>query len=280
MNGVKACEIINNISVIILTKNEEKNIEKCLKSVVPFFSNVFVLDSYSSDRTVEISKFFGAKVFFNKFISFGDQRKYAITKLPIETEWILFLDADETICINYINELREVTQSENYDAYECRYRFIFLGRWIKFGGYYGTKITRLFRKDKASVSRDMNEHITVSGKVGFLKEDIHHNDLKGLDDWLVKHIKYASYEALELEKNDDSHSKFFGSQTQRKRWVRYNIWNKLLPPLVRPFLYFLYRFVVRFGFLDGIRGFVFHFLHGFWYPFLIDVKYLSKKYNW
>tara|TARA_B100000963_G_scaffold284188_1_gene252960 strand:+ start:12815 stop:13657 length:843 start_codon:yes stop_codon:yes gene_type:complete len=272
---------IIELSVVILTKNEEENLATALKSVNNRVKDIFVLDSFSTDNTCEIAKEHSVKLFSNKFKSFGDQRRYAINSLPIETDWVLFLDADEIVPNEFLEEVKDLITESKYVAYECKYKFIFLKKWIKHGGYYGTRITRLFRKDKVVISRSMNEHIKANGQVGQMKNDIIHEDKKGFDSWINKHLLYADYEASELiVKQKDNYENLFGSQGQRKRWIRNNIWNKLLPPLIRPFFYFFYRVIIKFGFLDGIRGFIFHFLHALWYPFLIDAKYLIKKLGW
>ena len=160
-----------------------------------------------------------------------------------------------------------------------------MGKWIKYGGYYPTWILRLFKHKLASCDRDMNEHIIINGRVGRLKNDFVDDNNKGITDWIEKHNKYATFEAKELMKNTDNPkqrdklSNLFGSQVERKRWIREKIWNRFLPPLFRPFLYYLYRYIFRLGFLDGRVGFIYHTLHGLFYRLLIDVKFLEMKYK-
>ena len=128
----------------------------------------------------------------------------------------------------------------------------------------------------------MNEHLIVEGKTGSLSYDFIHEDRKGIDEWISKHNRYATREALELIKRGGHHHqeeikvKFWGKQAERKRWLRYRIWNRM-PPLIRPFLYFIYRYLFTGAFLEGRGAFVFHFFHALWYPLLIDVKYLEMK---
>lgn len=277
------------LTVVILTKDEEVNIAQALQSVIGWAHDIFILDSGSIDRTCEIAKSFGARVFYRQFDNYANQRNYAIQKLPIETEWMLFLDADEYLSEKLKFEIFEVLSKKetSVDGYYIKYRFYFMGKWIKYGGYYPTYILRLFRRSKASISREMNEHVYVEGFTENLKNDFIHNDLKGFSFWLNKHIYYAALEAKELMKskkmnefkNEVSFANFWGSQAQRKRWVREHIWNKMMPPLVRPFIYFVYRYIFRLGFLDGRVGLVFHLLHGLFYPLIIDVKYLELKRN-
>ncbi|TBW30124.1 glycosyltransferase family 2 protein [Gramella sp. KN1008] len=275
-----------DVSVIILTYNEEKNIETAIKSVVKWADEVIILDSGSQDGTIDLCNKYDVKIRYREFDNYANQRRYAIKEIQHRNEWIFFLDADEYLPEELKSEIKLELNDPEYDGYYIKYRFYFLGKWIKYGSYYGTEILRLFKKTKADVSRDMNEHIFVDGKVGKLKNDFIHEDKKGISEWIIKHNKYATYEAKELIKfskpsslikTSDNFGKLNGNQAQRKRWIREKIWNRLLPPLVRPFIYFSYRYFIRLGLLDGKTGLIFHFLHGLWYPLLIDVKYLEMK---
>jgi glycosyltransferase involved in cell wall biosynthesis len=275
----------NKLTVIILTLNEEVNIAHAINSVKGWAADIFILDSGSTDGTIKLAENMGAKVFHRTFDNYANQRNYAITELPVQTEWIFFLDADEYATPELKNEIDAVIKENKFDGLYIKFRFYFLDRWIKHGGYYPTWILRLFKKDKASVSRGMNEHIIIDGKVGYLKNDFMHKDNKGLNEWIAKHKRYAAYEAEELikfkrrkaEGRRDEFADLKGSQAQKKRWIRENIWNPLMPPLIRPFIYYFYRYIIRLGFLDGKAGLVYHYLQGLWYPLLIDRKYLRLK---
>ncbi|MBI5373873.1 MAG: glycosyltransferase family 2 protein [Candidatus Schekmanbacteria bacterium] len=270
-----------NLSVIILTYNEEQNIAQVLGSVCGWAEDVLILDSFSTDRTLEIAREFKCSISQNKFENYAIQRNYALQKLPVKTEWVLFLDADEWAPDDLKNEITSLIASNpEENGYFIKWRLIWMGKWIK-RGYYPTWMLRLFRYGKAHCEgRSMNEHIIVEGKTGYLKFDFIHEDKKGITDWIEKHNKYASREAEELFKNPEEEGQIdvslFGTQAQRKRWLRYRIWNNL-PPLIRPFIYFFYRYVLTGGFLDGRAAFIYHFLQGLWFQFLIDVKYLELK---
>ena len=273
------------LTVVILTFNEEINIRQSISNVIGWAKAVYILDSGSTDKTVQIAQELGAKIFYRKFDTYAKQRNYAIKKLPIETEWILFLDADEYLTNELKQEIRNTLIMPDAEGYLIKYRFYFMNKWIKHGGYYGTKILRLFKKSNAYVDRDMNEHIIINGTIKELKNDFIHKDNKGVSDWIEKHNRYATFEALELikyekrkrENTTDEMANLFGTQVEQKRWIREYIWNPLLPPLIRPFIYYFYRYIIRFGFLDGKEGFIFHFLHGLWFYFIIDVKYIEIK---
>lgn len=271
------------LSIIILTYNEELNITKSIKNISDFASEVFILDSGSIDKTCSIAADLGAKVFQRNFDNYSNQRNYALKELPIKNEWILFLDADEYLTEELKKEISETLPGTDYDGFYLKRRFYFQGKWIKHGGYYPIWILRLFKKEKCTVDRAINEHFVVKGKVGYLKNDFVDENKKGISEWISKHNSYADYEALELisaksqPAKDAQLSNFFGSQVERKRWIRENIWNRFLPPLIRPFIYFFYRYFLRLGFLDGKAGFIYHFLQGLWFLFLIDVKYLELR---
>ncbi len=271
--------LIDNLSVVILTYNEEDNIAQALGSVCGIAKEVLVLDSHSADRTLEIAKGFDCKVFEHAFEDYAKQRNYAIDSLPIRTEWVFFLDADEWMPRELLEEIREVIASHpRENGFALKYRLIWMGRWIRHG-YYPTWLLRLFRHKKAHCERrSVNEHLIVEGEVGRLKNDLMHEDHKNLSRWIQKHDAYAEREALELLKEPSGYidANFFGSQAERKRWIRYRIWNQL-PPLIRPLIYFSYRYWLRGGFLDGKEAFVFHTLQAFWFPLLIDAKYLEKS---
>ncbi|SVC25244.1 uncharacterized protein METZ01_LOCUS278098, partial [marine metagenome] len=257
-----------DLTVVILTFNEEVNIKQSLSNVYNWAEYIYVLDSGSEDKTCEIAKEFGAKIFYRKFDTYAKQRNYAINDLPIKTDWMLFLDADEFLLDELKDEISDVIiNNRYYDGFYLKRRFYFLGKWIKHGGYYPIWILRLFKHKLASCNRDMNEHIIVKGKVGRLENDFVDNNKKDIHDWIEKHKKYATFEAIELMKNienpkeKDKMANLSGTQVERKRWIRENVWNRFLPPLLRPFIYYIYRYFFRLGFMDGKEGFIYHTLH-------------------
>jgi len=268
------------ITVIILTYNEEKNIAQCLKSVSGWADQIFVLDSYSNDRTFDIVKEFECTIVQNEFEGYPQQRNWALHNLSVNNEWVFFLDADEWVTNELKKEISILVENKySENGYFIKRRLIWMERWIK-RGYYPTWILRMFRFGKGRCDdRPINEHFIVEGEVGYLKNDLIHEDRKGIGEWIQKHNHYATKEAQELIKKGQSgyaDIRLFGSQAERKRWIRYKIWNRL-PPLIRPFLYFFYRFILKGGFLDGKEAFIYHFLQGLWFPLLIDIKYLEMK---
>lgn len=271
------------VSVIILTYNEEQNLEPALRSVVGWAKQIFVLDSHSTDATAAIAGHYGCHVFQHAFEDYARQRNYALEHLPIESEWALFLDADEWLPEAIKQEISTViSRNPAENGFYLNRRFIWMGAWIR-RGYYPSWILRLFRHGKARCEdRVINEQMIVDGQVGYLDNDFVHEDRKGVGAWIAKHNAYATREARELLRTEhgpgyrEAGAKFFGGQAQRKRWVRQHLWSRL-PPLVRPFLYFAHRYFFAGGFLDGRPAFIYHVLHALWYPFLTDVKYLEMK---
>ncbi len=272
-----------SLAVVILTYNEEANISQALDSVSGWGNEIFILDSLSTDRTLEIAQRYNCYIAQNKFENYAKQRNYALDNLQIRSEWVLFLDADEWMADALKKEISAcINNFPEENGFYLNRRFIWMGRWIK-RGYYPTWTLRLFRHGKGCCEdRAVNEHLIVEGKTGKLHCDYIHEDRKGLSDWIAKHNSYANREALELfntkaaQGYQEIDATLFGNMVQRKRWLRYKLWNRL-PPLIRPILYFFYRYVLAGGFLDGKEAFVYHFLHALWYPLLIDVKYLELK---
>jgi glycosyltransferase involved in cell wall biosynthesis len=270
----------SGVSVIILTHNEEANLPQALDSVEGWAARVFVLDSFSSDRTVEVARARGCHVSEHAFVDFGHQRNHALVELPIETEWVFFLDADEWVTPELKDEISDLIASgPSENGFFVKWRLMWMGRWIK-RGYYPTWILRLFRHGRACCeSRGVNEHLVVEGRVGHLSGDFIHEDRKPIAHWIAKHSAYAAREAAEILREADSgtiEAKLLGSQAQRTRWLRERVWNRL-PPLARPFLYFIYRLILRGGLFDGREAFIYHFLHALWYPMLIDIYFLEMK---
>ena len=271
------------LAVVILTLNEERNLPYALGSVRDWADEVFVLDSFSADRTMGIAREAGCTVVQNAFIDYASQRNFAIDHLPVRSEWILFLDADEWLTKDLKDEIgRVISLRPEENGYRIKMRMIWMGKWIR-RGYYPTWLLRLFRRGKGRCEdRAVNEHMIVEGRIGYLDHDFIHEDRKGIGDWIAKHNRYATREAAgQVQRETEGDQKeikvhFWGTQAERKRWLRYKVWDRM-PLLLRPFLYFTYRYLFTGAFLEGRAAFVFHFLHALWYPLLIDVKYLEMK---
>lgn len=265
----------SGVSVVILTLNEACNLKQALDSVCGWAEQVFVLDSFSSDGTVDIARERGCHVAQHRFVDYASQRNHALECLPIQTEWVLFLDADEWVPEPLRREISELVLSNPVEnGFMVRFRLIWRGTWIR-RGYYPTWILRLFRHGKARCEqRAVNEHLLVEGEVGQLCNDLMHEDHKPLEVWMAKHVAYARREAMEMMKAQTAEhldARLFGTQPQRVRWIRQRVWSRL-PLLSRPWVYFGYRYVARGGFLEGPEALAFHTLHALWFQTLIDLN--------
>lgn len=298
------------LSIIILTYNEEIHLGRLMENVAGWADEVIVVDSYSTDRTKEIAERHGAKVVQHKFENQAQQFNWALDNLEIKNEWILRLDADEYLTEELKKEIGEVllnlgksdfpdiksnvrksdfqrldrtsdVQKLEINGFYIKRRVYFMGRWIKYGGYYPTWILRLFKRGSGrSEEREMDEHIILfDGVAGKLKNDFVDDNKNNLEWWTAKHNNFSTREARERLKYDgpsELESDPLGSQAERKRWWKENVY-LAIPAFLRAFGYFFYRYFLRFGFLDGKEGLIFHFLQGCWHQFLIDAKMYEMK---
>lgn len=276
-----------DISVIVLTYNEEIHIRRCLENVKSFASEIFLVDSYSSDNTAEIAKKMGVSVFQNKWENnYAKQFNWGLNNLPIKTKWVLRLDADEYLTPELIEELNQKLNLllDNETGIIFKRRHIFLGKWIR-KGTYPVKLLRLFQYKKAICEqRLMDEHIQLleGESIEFNNDFIDHN-LNNISWWTAKHNGYAIREAVDLidiEFNILGNSltdqnKELGEQASMKRSKKHKY--AKMPLFWRSFLYFILRYFVNGGFLEGKEGFLWHFLQGWWYRTLVDAKIFEIK---
>jgi glycosyltransferase involved in cell wall biosynthesis len=274
-----------DISVIILTYNEEVHIHRCIENIKSIAKDIFIVDSFSNDRTVDIAKNLNAKVFQNKWENNNaKQFNWALNNLPIRTKWVLRLDADEYLTEELVSEIKEKLPmlSSDITGIIFKRRHIFLGKWVKHG-IYPVKLLRLFQYKKAICEqRLMDEHIQLlEGCTVEFKYDFVDHNLNDLIWWTNKHIGYAMREVadmlyMEINPNaNDKKIKEIGRQAGIKR--KWKIIYAAQPLFLRSFIYFTYRYFFRFGFLDGKEGFLWHFLQGLWYRILVDAKIFEIK---
>lgn len=279
-----------SLTTIILTKNEENNIEKCIRSLDGLAERIIVVDSFSDDNTKDLALSLNADVYENKFISHSNQFNWALKNCNITSEWIFRIDADEEMTAGLVEEFKEkIPQiTEGINGVFLRRRRYFMGRWIKHGDVYPEKVMRLFRTGTAeSEDRTMDEHIVLKfGDAIEFESDFEDKDTKDLTFWINKHNWYSNKESAEFIKiyteqssNNELHGKILGNQCERRRWLKNKIYYKI-PLFVRPIFYFIYRYFFKLGFLDGKEGLIYHVLQAFWYRFLVDAKiYEVKKSN-
>jgi glycosyltransferase involved in cell wall biosynthesis len=269
------------LSVIVLTFNEEHNIAPCLESIVPWASEIFVVDSGSTDRTLEIVDSYGAKVFAHSFLNYSQQRNWAQDNLPLSYEWVFHIDADERVSPELADRLRELFTetshgTHNHSGFMVRRKIIFLGKPIIHGGLYPTYHCRIFRKQSGRCEdREYDQHFLVEGRTSLIEADLLELTAASLYSWTARHNKWAQMEARELLKSSQEEgrvsvqAKFIGSPIERRRWLRSSLYART-PKFLRAFIYFFTRYILRGGFLDGMPGLIYHCLQGFWFRFYVD----------
>jgi glycosyltransferase involved in cell wall biosynthesis len=273
-----ACEL----TVVILTLNEEANLPDCIKSLRGLDANLYVVDSGSSDHTVQIAEKAGAIVACHPFHDYGSQRNWAQQHLPAQTPWVLHLDADERLTPELVSDINSVLRNQPNDlnGFLLRKRTYFLGRWIRHGGHYPAYHLRLFRPEFGHCeNRLYDQHFVVRGAVGRLKHDYKDIVTSNLTSWSLRHVKWAGLEAQEMERKSESGQvkpKLLGNPIQRRRWLRTALFGRS-PLFVRAWAYWIYRYFFRLGFLDGTEGLIFHFLQGFWFRFLVDARIYEER---
>jgi glycosyltransferase involved in cell wall biosynthesis len=271
------------LSVLVTTRNEEVNVERCLRSVHGFADQIFVLDSESTDRTVEIARRF-AEV---RTLAYDHGRiipwifQWGLDNLPLRHDWVLILEADQAVTPELRAEIAALLARPEVkeDGFYVRRRQIFRGRPLRFGGYGSKVLLKLFRRSRSELDPvEQDTRVYVRGPVGRLRSP--------LDEWnrkedsilfyLEKHLRYA--EAFAQEESErrrrrlpwKATPRLFGTPDERVLWLKDRYYR--LPLLVRPALYFLYRYFFLLGILDGRTGFVFHFLQAFWFRLVVDIR--------
>lgn len=289
-----------DLTVIILTKNEEKNLRKCVESFQGIVKRFVVVDSLSTDGTKALAEklnkelqTLGSRLDFyeNPWKDYATQFNWGLEHTDIATAWTMRMDADEELLPELAEEIEKKLSklSEETTGVILRRRVYFLGKWIKHGGRYPEKLLRIFRTGSAVCEQKiMDEHLILKkGKTVEFKNDLMDNNTKDLDWWTGKHNWYSNREVLDrqmtvehalmeesLLENGES-----TKQAKRKRAVK-NYGYYSLPKFFRSHLYFFYRYYIRLGFLDGTEGKIFHFLQAYWYRFLVDAKmYECEKFN-
>lgn len=276
-----------DISVIILTYNEEIHIRRCLDNVKQFTEHIFLVDSFSTDSTLEIANSMNVPVYQNKWENnHAKQFNWGLNNLPLQTKWILRLDADEYLTQELIEELREKLPNleENISGVVIPLKRVFMGRHIKRGTGLVTQM-RIFKYGKAQCEvRLMDEHIELLEGVSVPFNGAWVDDnLNSIGWWTAKHNGYAIREAvdlLDIEYNitgyaNDDKAKIISSEAIAKRSKKHKY--ARMPLFWRSFLYFFIRYVIKGGFLEGKEGFLWHFLQGWWYRTLVDAKIFEIK---
>jgi len=278
------------ITLIVTTRNEEANIEKCLESAYGFIDQIFVIDSESTDRTVTIARRYSEVINLpydhSKIIPWIYQ--WALDNLPIRNEWVMILEADQTLTPELKREIEKLFAKPEIaeNGFYIKRRQIFRGKALRFGGYGSKYMLKLFRRSAGELDpEETDTRVYVKGEIGKLKYPIVEDNQKENDIlfYLQKHLRYADTFAHEemLRRRQNLEYKLkprlFGTPDERTLWLKRLYFRT--PLYVRPFVYFFYRYFILLGFLDGKQGSVFHFLQAFWFRLILDIRIeeLRKK---
>ena len=262
-----ACTSLLPISVIVPVRNEARNLPRCLESLRQF-AEVYVIDSQSSDESVELARTAGAKIVqFYYQGGWPKKRQWALNTLPLKYEWVLLIDADEVVTPSLAREIRAAISDPAINGYHLGLQMWFLGRPLRFSGARFWK-TSLFRREKgrfecrlaaqdsSMADMEVHEHVIVDGSTTFLKEPLIHHNVDSLSRYIRKHDEYSNWESEVLSQTlgpEDLQPHLFGSQAQRRRWLK----KKFFALPGSPVALFLYRYLFCFGFLDGVPGLIY-----------------------
>jgi glycosyltransferase involved in cell wall biosynthesis len=256
------------VSVIIAARNEERNLSRCLAALTDV-AEVYVIDSQSTDKTAEIAEAYRARVVqFHYRGGWPKKRQWALDTLPLACEWVLLLDADEILTPGLAAEIRQAIQNPAFDGFYISLAMVFLGRPLLHGDASFAKLS-LFRQNKGRyecrlreqtsdmADMEVHEHVVVEGASGHLRNPLLHHNVESLERYIAKHDQYSTWESRvlwgrETDKGQLSAS-LSGTQAQRRRWLK----QKLYRVPGSPLLLFLYRYVLRLGFLDGMPGLIY-----------------------
>lgn len=290
--NIERCKFCRNIgfggamldmTVVILTFNEEKNIGICISSVKKIAKRIVVIDSGSTDKTKEIAEKLGADVYIHEWVNYSNQYNWGIENAGITTKWIFRLDADESLTEASAREIENICMKNdhtNVNGIIVRFKVTFLGKDLKHGGIYPFRKLLVYKRDKGFMEkRNMDEHIVLSeGRAVELRNDSIHKDFKDLTFWIDKHNKYSNREMQDYLDSEGKEHNVLGltKYAKIKRFIKFRIYYNL-PIGFRAHLYYIYRFYILGGFLDGKEGHIFAFLQAYWYRYLVDAKIYEHK---
>jgi glycosyltransferase involved in cell wall biosynthesis len=289
LESLRASATLLPVSVIVAARNEERNLPRCLESLREF-GGVYVIDSQSTDSTVEIAKSYGAHVVqFHYQGGWPKKRQWAMDSLPLTYDWILLIDADEALSPELVTEIQQAIQNPQFDAYCIALKMFFLGRELRHSGASFDKLLlfrrgkahfecRLNQQDESMADMEVHEHVVPDSKnkVGKLHHSLLHQNVESLSHYIQKHDKYSNWDARVWFEGDanarDLSPALFGSQAQRRRWLR----KKFFSAPGSPVLFFLYKYIFCLGFLDGIPGLIYCCFQGIQF-FHIKAKIYELK---
>ena len=271
---------MSQITAVILTLNEELNIRDCIHSVKQLTDKIILIDSGSNDKTISIAQELGVSVVFHKFISHSKQFNWALNNIDIDTEWVIRVDADERITDELAKEIKVrliEDKNTNISGYVVKFKTMFMGKPLRWGGVYPFRKLILFKFQYGEYEdKNMDEHIILEKGISKeLKEDALHYDYKDIDSLVRKHNWYATKEANDYIESYDLVKSISNKKILKKRKGK-QIYYKF-PLFFRCFVLFVINYFLKLGFLDGMRGLVYHSITVFFYRFIVDSKIYEYK---
>lgn len=284
INGDQSSYIMASaFSFIILSFNEEQHLPRLLKSISGLNAPIYILDSGSTDKTLEIAEQYGAVVAYHQFENHPKQWDYALNHFNVSTPWTIGLDADQIVTPELFNQLVnfDIAKHADVDGIYFNRKNFFKGKWIRFGGYYPKYLLKMFRTGVgfSDTNENMDHRFVVPGKTitwkkgHILEENLKENEISF---WIAKHNRYSDLvaeeevERMNALRQQTIKPNLFGDPYQRMAFLKKLWWS--MPRFVRPFFYFTYRMIFQLGIFDGKTGIIFHFLQGFWFRIVIDIK--------
>ena len=273
-----------DLTIIILTKNEEEKTEKCIRSFHNIARRIVIIDSYSTDQTISIAESLGAEVYEHSFENHAAQFNWALDNIGLNTEWVMKVDADEEFTVELADEIESHLDSlpTEINGVILRRRVYFMGKWLKYGGRYPQLLLRIFRVGHGmSEMKLMDEHLIITdGETVTFRHDFIDANNKPLEWWIGKHNWYSNKEALDRQIKVSSEKSVIETESSEQAKIirlfkNYGYYS--LPKFFRAHLYFLYRYYIQLGFLDGTEGKIYTFLQAYWYRFLVDAKLYESE---
>lgn len=245
------------IDVLIITKDEEKNLPHCLRALAGWTNRIFVLDSGSTDRTCELAVELGAEVVEHAWEGYAAQKNWGLDNLPLEGDWILIVDADEVITTKLRDQLVDIAslpvEAVPENGFHINRLFYFLGKPIRHCGYFPSWNLRFFKRGRGRYEeRAVHEHLLVEEPVGWIRTPMLHEDHRGLEHYIAKHNHYSTLEAAAIASDDgDLDARLTGNALERRRWMKRHVYRRLPAKWL---FRFIYMYVLRLGVLDGVNG--------------------------
>jgi glycosyltransferase involved in cell wall biosynthesis len=272
----------SNIEVLIPTFNEAVNLPYALQSVMGWVDAVRVVDSESTDETRKVAESFGARVTVRPWLGYARQKNWALEHCGFKRDWVFILDADEVVLPELRDELLAVARMDGApcSGYFVNRYLVFLGRRIRHCGYYPSWNLRFFRRGMARYEeRAVHEHMLVDGPTGRLRGHLEHHDRRGIEVYMAKHNRYSTLEAQQIVRRQSEgpgaglQGRFLGDMLERRRWLKQKVYPRLPAKWL---LRFLFMYVLRLGFLDGLTGLRFCLLISC-YELLIELKVVELR---